>query len=245
MKKYLFVIVVMSLFLFLNAEQSTINEKAKDFFNQGIKFLTQNDFKIAVSFFDKATETDTTYAEAYFQDTHSVNMSLFYKKFLWFIPEGGRILDAGCGSGRDARYFMDLGYSVVAFDASAALAALATEHYHLPVDILQFSEMKFQNEFDGIWASASLLHVAEIELPDVFHRLHRALRDHGVLYASFKYGNGEQNRGSRLFTDMNEDRLQRLLELESSFIEMETWKNPDLRPGRGTEFWINTLARAR
>ena len=159
------------------------------------------------------------------------------------IPENGRLLDAGCGSGRDARIFMNHGFKVSAFDASAALAHLAAEYLRQPVDVLRFQELAYEKEFDGIWSCASLLHVPYSQLPDVFRRLRRALKKDGVLYASFKYGNGEHVRNGRLFTDMNEADLDVLLQQVNGFSEIETWVTEDRRPGRYDEQWLNTLLR--
>ncbi|WP_338040958.1 hypothetical protein [Marinomonas algicola] len=62
------------------------------------------------------------YAEDFAENTLSVDMSALYQCFLPLIPLQGHILDAGCGSGRDAKYFQSLGYEVSAFDASSELA---------------------------------------------------------------------------------------------------------------------------
>jgi trans-aconitate methyltransferase len=78
-----------------------------------------------------------------------------------FMTVNGHILDAGCGSGRDSSYFLDKGFDVSAFDASAELAKLASQLIHRPVTVCQFNEYESDKPFDGIWACASLLHVSD------------------------------------------------------------------------------------
>jgi len=65
-----------------------------------------------------------THADAFFSETQGVDMAPLHQRFLARLPVGAHILDAGCGSGRDSKVFLQLGYRVTAFDASAKLAAL-------------------------------------------------------------------------------------------------------------------------
>ena len=176
-------------------------------------------------------------------DTVEVDMTPLYRRFLRLLPEQARILDAGCGSGRDARAFAELAHQVAAFDASSALAALAERHAGQPVHCLRFQDMTWRDAFDGIWACASLLHVPSAELPDVMGRLRAALRPGGILYASFKYGSGEREHNGRRFTDLDEPGLAGLLAQVSGLEPVETWTTGDLRPGRESERWLNTLLR--
>jgi len=180
-------------------------------------------------------------ADTFFADTLAVDMAPLYARFLPHLPVGGRILDAGCGSGRDARAFRDRGYAVTAFDASAELATLAAVHLGQPVQVLRFQDLEWTQAFDGIWACASLLHVPGAELPEVLRRLVRALRPGGILYASFKYGNGEREHHGRRFTDLDEAGLATLLTQVQGLTELETWKTGDRRPGRESERWLNAL----
>ena len=106
-------------------------------------------------------------AGTFFADTVDVDMTPLYCRFLPLLPEQAHVLDAGCGSGRDAVAFAKLGYRVTAFDASPALVALAESHLRRPVQCLHFQDIAWRETFDGIWACASLLHVPAAELPDV------------------------------------------------------------------------------
>jgi SAM-dependent methyltransferase len=182
-------------------------------------------------------------AGTFFADTVEVDMLPLYRRFLPLLPEQARILDAGCGSGRDAKAFSALGHQVTAFDASPALVALAERELEQPVQCLRFQEITWQDEFDGIWACASLLHVPAVELPDVLQRLCKALKAGGILYASFKYGSGEREHHGRRFTDVDEAGLGALLLQVPNLEPADTWTTGDLRPGRESERWLNTLLR--
>lgn len=183
-------------------------------------------------------------AKLFFDQTVAVNLSELYQHFIANLPPLARILDAGCGSGRDSKHFLDAGYKVTAFDASSCLAQLASEYIGRSVKVQSFSEIEYQSEFDGIWACASLLHVPMIEMPGVLLRLRRALVKDGILYASFKYGMGEHNRNGRMFTDMNEIVLFDLIDQVRGFSEIQTWVTNDQRAGREDELWLNTLLRS-
>ena len=182
-------------------------------------------------------------AETFAAGTINVDMASLYNRFLPGLPDQARILDAGCGSGRDARAFAELGYQVTAFDASPALVRLAERHFGSSVKCVRFQEVLWQQTFDGIWACASLLHVPAAELSDVMRRLRNALKPQGILYASFKYGSGEREHDGRRFTDLDESGLAALLEQVPGLQALETWITSDLRPGRESERWLNTLLR--
>ncbi|MBK5963364.1 SAM-dependent methyltransferase [Thiocystis minor] len=185
------------------------------------------------------------HAQAFFSETVGVDLAPLYARFLAHLPASAHILDAGCGSGRDARAFLARGYAVTAFDASPTLAALAAAHCGLPVQVKHFQDIDWHGEFDGIWACASLLHVPLLDLPVVLERLAVALKPNGTLYASFKYGQGEREHGGRRFTDLNETGLAALLAASPAFSERDTWTTADRRPGRGDERWLNTLLLCR
>lgn len=183
--------------------------------------------------------TATTFAH----ETRDVDMQPLYGSFLRAIPSGGEILDAGCGSGRDAKAFAALGYQVTAFDAAPAMVEIAVEHTGLPVSCLRFDEVPWQLRFDGVWACASLLHVPLADLDAVLQRLATTMKQGGMLYGSFKYGQGEHHRNGRQFTDLDEAGCEALFGA-SQILTLETmWVTSDRRPGRATERWLNLLAR--
>lgn len=144
-------------------------------------------------------------SEEYFNSTLNVDMTNTYKEFLKLVPEGGKILDLGCGSGRDSMNFMKLGYEVIAVDGAKKLAKRASVLLGKEVIVSTFEELELKEKFHGIWACASLLHIKREDLKIVLNNLYNNLEDNGVFYMSFKYGEKEyvddKNRYFNCFTD--------------------------------------------
>lgn len=180
------------------------------------------------------------HAETFFSGTVDVDMASLYQPFVAELPAQGRVLDAGCGSGRDSRAFAGLGYDVDAFDASPEMVAMACQHSGLAVRQMRFAEVEAVSRYDGIWCCASLLHVPSAELPDALHRLARALKPGGIWYVSFKYGEGERAKEGRRFTDLNETGLTALVESLAGVQIARMWITEDKRPDRD-EIWLNAL----
>ena len=184
-------------------------------------------------------------AQDYFDRTVGLDVSSLYNPFTRLVPAGGHILDAGCGSGRDSLAFLQLGYEVTAFDGSSRLAKMAAELTGLPVRQMRFQKMDFEDQFDGIWACASLLHVPRSEIRDVVVRFIRALKPGGCWYMSFKHGDGESEVGERMFNNYTSDSLGELL---AEFPQLDLgmmWVTPDLRPERADEKWLNAIFRRK
>ena len=106
---------------------------------------------------------------------------------------------------------------------------------------MRFEDMSFENEFDGIWASATLLHVPMTELPKIMQKMNTALKDGGIMYASFKYGDGTKIRGERRFSDFNEKSIVPLFE-NAGFTILDNEVGHDNRPGRESEMWVEVIA---
>ncbi|EHW0634560.1 class I SAM-dependent methyltransferase [Vibrio vulnificus] len=183
----------------------------------------------------------TENAQSFFESTVSVDVQKLYDQFLPHLDPNGAILDAGCGSGRDAKHFKALGFRVTAFDANQALVELASRHLEQHVIHAKFDTFRAEpNSFDGIWACASLLHVPDKELGATFLTLSQLLRPQGLFYCSFKYGQAAQVRNGRFFTDMDEHKLHATLTTSPLTIK-QTWVTADVRPGRGSEQWLNAI----
>ncbi len=180
-------------------------------------------------------------ARVYYDQTVNLDISNRYSPFLELLPKNGKILDAGCGSGRDSLFFKQQGYSVVSFDISKELVDLASRLIGQEVLKMSFNELHFENEFDGIWASASLLHIPQEEMDDVLGKLSRALKKNGVLYASFKYGDTERIDGDRFFNDYNEEKLNLLMNRHKNLKIENIWITEDVRADRKNESWMNVL----
>jgi len=176
-------------------------------------------------------------------------MSEMRGRFRQYLKPGALILDAGCGSGRDSKAFIESGYRVVALDGSKEMCRQASAYLGQEVQCRRFEEIDEKEVYDGIWACASLLHVPHELLPKVIARLIAALVDGGVLYASFKYGEEEREAGGRYFTDLREDGWKKVLEeaeeemKESRLETVECFVTGDVREGRGGEKWLNVVGR--
>ena len=187
---------------------------------------------------DMTIEYYNSHAEEYVEDTLEADMSATRERFLAFVPDGGSILDFGCGSGRDAKAFLDAGYQVVALDGSKELCERAHRLTGLPVICCSFQDYWAMTQYDGIWACASLLHLTEDELSPVMEQLVKSLKPGGALYMSFKYGDYSGERNGRWFTDMTEEKLLSLLVCFHQLRLLEQWQTIDVRQDR-EEVWIN------
>ena len=180
-------------------------------------------------------------AQAFVEGTVNVDLSENQNIFLSKLPDHAAILDFGCGSGRDTKYFLERGYNVEAIDGSVELCKLASEYTGITVKPMLFQELREVNKYNGIWACSSILHLPEKELVDVMRAMVAALKINGVIYTSFKYGTFFGERNSRFFTCMTEDTFSEFLKnIENLSIE-EQWITFDARPGRGREQWLNLI----
>lgn len=172
-------------------------------------------------------------------------MEPLYGRFLPLLPLHGRILDAGCGSGRDSFAFIQRGYSVVSFDASKEMVRVTTEVTGQPALLLRFDEMGFDQEFDGIWSCASLLHVPKALMGNLLSKFVRALKSDGVWYVSFKAGSGERQIDGRLFNYYTQSELWvELGQLEGIEI-IDIWTTDDIRQSPERPKWTNGVLRRR
>lgn len=179
-------------------------------------------------------------ARGYAERTRGIDCSLAYASFLARLPPGARVLDAGCGSGRDAAAFKRLGFDVMAMDASPSLAKEAERILDQPVLVCRHQEIGFDRTFDGIWAMATLLHVPIGELPDVLSRYRRALSPQGVLFCSFKVGeNDGPDAEGRWFTNMTPTRLRQLADRAGGWRVDLVRETADAT--RGDTTWLEAL----
>ena len=182
-------------------------------------------------------------AHSFTTDTLDVEFSEIQDRFLTELQPGALILDFGCGSGRDSRYFLQKGYRVEACDGSEEMVKAATQNAGIPVKHMLFSVLDEQERYDGIFACASILHVPSAELPDIIEKMKKAVKKGGVLYVSFKYGTFEGDRNGRYFTDLTEESLRQILDQVGGLDVINTGITDDARPGREDEKWLNALLR--
>ncbi len=182
-------------------------------------------------------------AKTFAEGTINADISEIQNKFIAFLKTGARVLDFGCGAGRDTKFFLEKGFVVEACDGSEELCGLASENTGISVKQMLFSELNAVDKYDGIWACSSILHLPKKELRDVFIKMIRALKENGVLYTSFKYGDFEGYRGERYFTDFTERTLGDFLADFTELSVVEEWVTADVRPGRDNEKWLNVVLR--
>ena len=185
-------------------------------------------------------------SEEYFNSSLNVDMTNTYKEFLKLVPEGGKILDLGCGSGRDSMNFMKLGYEVTAVDGSKELAKKASALLGKEVIASTFEELELKEKFHGIWACASLLHIKREDLKTVLNNLYNNLEDNGVFYMSFKYGEKEyvddKNRYFNCFTD---ESIIGFINENTKFNILDLYITED-KLGRANEVkWVNLICNKK
>lgn len=182
-------------------------------------------------------------AGEFYNNTVNVEFATIQKQFLSRLKKNSYILDFGCGSGRDTKYFMEHGYRVDAIDGSVELCRLASQYTGLQVKNMSFQELAEADKYDGIWACASILHLTVDELADVMQKMADALKKNGIIYTSFKYGTFTGERNGRFFTDMTEEKFNEFLSKVKNLKVEERWITLDVRPGRGEEKWFNLILR--
>lgn len=193
-------------------------------------------------------------------NTINADMSSHYRLFLeelnarfskYNSAKKIRLLDFGCGSGRDSLYFKNLGLAVTPLDGSVAMANATHELTNLNVICTDFlTYQPIPQSFEAIWACASLLHLEYDALIRVLKNLLTALVFNGVLYLSFKYGQGTNERNGRLFTNLDENGLTQILNViktESNhtliFVPQIicSWQTGDVRESHKGEIWLNAI----
>lgn len=179
-------------------------------------------------------------AEAFIQGTISADIKEIQDKFLESL-NGNKILDFGCGSGRDTKRFIEAGYDVDAIDGSIELCKSASEYTGIQIQQMLFQDLNEQNCYDGIWACSSILHLSKEELKIVLPKMKAALKDDGIIYTSFKYGDFEGERNGRFFTNFTLETFKEFIKDLDNIVIKEYWITTDVRPGREEEKWLNLL----
>lgn len=177
-------------------------------------------------------------AAKYFDMTVNVPMQTLYDQFEAYLKTGDKILDLGCGSGRDSKYFLSKGYEVVSVDGSIGMCHLAAKYLGKEVRNITFNELDYIDEFDAVWACASLLHVDIEEMIDVLSKIKNALKRNGLLYASWKYGQGERIVNQKYYADYNEELIKKMF-FATSLKVQRIWISED-NLFRGCK-WLNVV----
>jgi SAM-dependent methyltransferase len=132
--------------------------------------------------------------------------------FMAALPEGGRVLDLGCGPGTASAFLRAAGFIPDPVDASAAMVAIANARHDIGARLGVFEEIDAVGAYDGVWANFSLLHAARADLPRHLEALRRALKPGGILHIGMKTGSGEgRDRLGRFYTYVTVPELTELL----------------------------------
>ncbi len=125
-------------------------------------------------------------AESYFNLTSNFPAGDLQRKMLDKLSPGDCLLDVGCGSGRDAAYFIDKGLTVTAFDASENLVRLANERFQINAKVCSYLSFHSSQKYKAFWALASLVHLSEAEFALTVKHLSQYLEAGGLFYLSLK-----------------------------------------------------------
>lgn len=180
-------------------------------------------------------------AVAYFENTSQAHLQELYDKFLRYIPAGGSIMDLGCGSGRDVKWFIDHGYDAYGLDASEQLTRIACKKLQIPIELGAIEDWIAVDPFDGIWCCASIMHLGAEDIEQFFCNLQFNLKQNGILFMSVKTGieTGIDNYG-RYFKDFEETDIHELLARHPELKLKEIWYTED-KLTRDTFKWLNVL----
>lgn len=160
----------------------------------------------------------------YYYKTHELDMKEVYDKVRKYVKNGSHILDAGCGTGRDTRYFIQHGFKVVSFDASARMVELCNEYPFSYCINETLESIKLPPKFDLVWACASLLHLNKDKMISAGHNLHRALKPGGYIYFSLKKIKPLHNDG-RDFYIYSDEEIKRIFEEKLKLKYIESWES--------------------
>ncbi|BBJ31097.1 SAM-dependent methyltransferase [Rickettsia asiatica] len=181
-------------------------------------------------------------AQEFYNRIINADLSDNYKAFTSYLPEKAHILDAGCGVGRDTKYFLSQGYQVTAFDGSTEMVKLASKETGTNVRQLTFQDIDFDELFDGVWTQATLLHVPYNETTNVYKKIHAALKPEGIFYASYGYGSDIIQSDDRDFYNMNEDTIKPYFNGLFEIVKIWTEKSKRFSPSKEA-LWLNFIVK--
>ena len=185
------------------------------------------------------------HSDKFTNDTQDLSLSNVLNEFIKYLPNNAYILDFGCGAGRDTKALLNAGYKVDAIDGSEEMCRNASTYTGINVQQMLFDELNDINKYDGIWACASILHVPSKELPSILRKMRDALKEEGVMYISFKYGDFEGIRNNRYFTYLKEDSFNAILKDINHLKIIKEWITSDVRKDREEEKWLNLILQKK
>jgi len=185
------------------------------------------------------------HAVEYFSWTFGAQTQFVLDRFLSHLPAKASILDAGCGSGRDLKFFLSRGHCVLGIDASTALVQMAAEYSGAPCEFARIESISYEERFDGIWACASLLHLPQDVFRPALRCLNRALKRGGTLFMAVQEGQGEAILpDGRLYVYYSEDDIRKSLDAAGLAVD-ELWTSQNSAEAVHQPVWINVIATTR
>lgn len=175
--------------------------------------------------------------------TINADVTYIQDRFLALLPQGAKILDFGCGSGRDTKYFIEKGFRAEGVDGSEELCRIASDNTGTTVRHMMFNELDEFDTYDGIWACASILHLPKSELRDVLMKMIRAVKEGGYLYVSFRHGDFEGYINDRYFSYFTEEGFEEFIGDLQEIKIVDKWVSEDVRPDRREMKWLNLILR--
>ena len=179
-----------------------------------------------------------TNASLFIESWMSADMKGEYEEFEKLIKQGGSILDGGCGSGRDSLYFLQKGYDVTAFDPSDEMIKYASQFTGLSVKKLRWEDLADKDKYNAVWASASLYHVNRADMNAVFDKIADALKDNGILFASYRDRPDDFEEGGRKFTSFDKNTFSKFVQENGKFDIISIKERKDSRKGKEDEIWL-------
>lgn len=175
--------------------------------------------------------------ENYINATKDVDMSFQYNLFIPRMKKGGCILDIGFGSGRDMLFFKENGFQVFGIDNVSSFVQHG-KSLGLEVEEKDYHQIDYENQFDGVWACASLLHSNDLD--KAFANIHTALKTDGIFYLSMKYGRGTNIVDGKFYRYIEEDDLKILCD-KYNFNILQLSITDDLLHRK--EKWLNAVLK--
>ncbi len=183
-------------------------------------------------------------ADSYYWTTVGIDMSKLRNAFAAYLPAEARVIDLGCGSGRDVMAFGDMGHEASGLDASKELVELAKERLEVKASVGDMVTWRASEPYDGIWCCASLIHLNEEEKKRFFGNLQYNLKPGGVIYISVKEGIETGTDEEGVYTsNCTADELKSFLNGAGCEI-LETVVTEDAM-GRPGVKWLNVIAKKR
>lgn len=191
----------------------------------------------------KTTKYYKEHASEFIESTFNADLSSLYSLFLQYIPSSGKILDLGCGSGRDSLYFKNKGYDVYSIDI---IEEMISNCKKLGLEKSYCTSIEDYNpsfKFDAIWSLASLVHHSKNECALALNKINSILRKDGILYLSLVKCEGEfSDSNSRFYSGYTSKEVNDMLIKEGFDIIQIDETDDSLKRSRK---WINALARKR